>query len=160
MEPATGFASIEYVQGFRKGNTEKLGHLCDDATDSIVQNDSADLAVFFRGHTGSKLFLSLQQLIDFLVKVRNNLLSLIEFYILRFGLLLCLFMRDKSLTLIGKDFVSAESQEFIDAGGELFHCKRILSLDEVFNVVELTGHGPFQTTNVFLLKVVFGNGHV
>ena len=60
--------------------------------------------------------------------------------------------------MIGKDFVSAESQEFIDAGGELFHCKRILSLDEVFNVVEITGHGPFQATNVFLLKIVFGNG--
>jgi 5'-3' exonuclease len=76
MEPAAGVASIEHIQGFRKGNTEKLGHLCDDATDSIVQNDSANLAMIFWGHTGTTIISCLQKIVDFLIKVGNKLSAL------------------------------------------------------------------------------------
>lgn len=50
-----------------------------------------------------------------------------------------------------QDLVFAERKELIDAGSELLHGEGVLTLDEVLNVIEVTGYGAFQLADLLFV---------
>ena len=107
-----------------------------------------------------QLFLATQKVINLFIEIGNNLLSLIEFKILRFRFLLSVLARNQSLAMVRENIVTAERRELIDAGGKLFHRKGVLPRDKVFNLIEIPGHSPLQSAYIFLFQIVLGDGYV
>lgn len=109
--------------------------------------------VMFRISLMSLSSLLFQHSTDLFVKVGINTLGFIEDIVFAFRLFFCLGGRH--LSLVRKNLITAESQEFIDACRELSHIECIFALDKVFNVIEKSCHRTFQLTDFFLIQKLY-----
>lgn len=61
---------------------------------------------------------------------------------------------------IGEYFETTEIQEFVDAGGELFHGESVFGFHQVFNVIEETCYCTLQTAYMLFVEIVLGYGDI
>lgn len=88
--------------------------------------------------TNNSYLFVIKQIIQILVEVRIDLLSGIKQFVFFLSLTVCLVTTD--ISLVGQQGVAAEGEKLIDTGGKLLHSESILTLYEVFDVVEVASH--------------------
>ena len=94
----------------------------------------------------SRALFEFDQALHLAVEVGDDALRLVESVVFRFGLLFC--GRGGNAPLIGQNVIAAESEKFVDAGGELLHREGIFALDQILDIIEIAGDGALKLTNL------------
>lgn len=104
------------------------------------------------------LLLRFQETLYFPIEVGCNALGAAEYIVFCLCFVIGNFFGDAAFAF--QDLVFPERKELVDAGSKLLHGEGVLTLDEVLDVIEVTGYGAFQLTNLLFVQIVFRNGHI
>ena len=87
----------------------------------------------------SRALFGFDQALHLTVKVGDDALRFVECVVFCFGLLFC--GRGGNASLIRQNVIAAESEKFVDAGGELLHREGVFALNQIFNLIKIAGDG-------------------
>ena len=106
----------------------------------------------------SRALFGFDQALHLTVEVGDDALRFVESVVFRLGLLFC--CRGGNTPLIGQNVIAAESEKFVDAGGELLHREGIFALDQILDIIEIAGDGALKLTNLLRVQIILGDGNI
>ena len=102
--------------------------------------------------------LFIENFLDGLVEIRFYRLTLVKDFVFVESLFQCLLMRDFSV--IFQYLVLPEFKKSINAFFLFIHRKDIFTLNQIFDIIEISRYSPFQLVYLLVAQIIFCNVNI